>query len=94
MMAFSIEVTRPDDLLRLRIDSRNLRVDRPRNDNPALVVDERAQPAFLIVNFPPQAIAEGVFYEATIVNVAPDLPADAKPVLSKKWNRHVQAASR
>lgn len=76
-MTFSIEVTRPDDLLRLRMDARNLRIDRREGEGPALVVDDPAQPAFLVVNFSPQAIAEGAFYEATIVT--PDVPPDAKP---------------
>jgi hypothetical protein len=75
-MNFSIEITRPDDLLRLRIDARNLRIDRD-PDGSELVVDNRAQPAFLIVNFPPQAIAEGAYFEASIVEE--DLPPDAEP---------------
>ena len=78
-MTFSIEVTRPDDLLRLRIDARNLRLDRKEGEPPSLVVDDAAQPAFLSVHFPPQAIAEGAYYEATIVSVEPDIPPGAEP---------------
>lgn len=82
-MAFSIEITRPDDLLRLRVTARNLRIDPQRanaagdgiGDEPALVVDVANQPAFLTVDFAPQSIAEGAYYEATPVSVTPDAPA-------------------
>ena len=79
-MSFTVEVTRPDDLLRLRLDTRNLRVERPEGEggSATLVVDDPSQPAFLIVNFPPQAIAEDAYYEATIV-ASPDVPPDAPP---------------
>ena len=70
-MAFAIELTRPDDLLRLRLEGRNLHVNRDGNDGPALVVEDAAQPAFLLVQFPPQAIAESAYFEATIVSGAP-----------------------
>jgi len=72
-MAFSIEITRPDDLLRLRIEGRNLRVD-PAERDAALVVEDPALPAHLLVHFPPQSIAERAYYEATIVSVNPDVP--------------------
>ena len=75
-MNFSIEITRPDDLLRLRIDARNLKVDRD-DSGTDLIVDDAAQPAFLIVNFPPQAIAEGAYFEASIV--PGDLPPGVDP---------------
>ena len=80
-MAFAIEITRPDDLLRLRIEARNLRVDRGDAAPASLVVDDAAKPAFLLVQFAPQAIAEGAYYEATIVKVEPDVPPppDGKP---------------
>lgn len=78
-MAFSIEITRPDDLLRLRIEAHNLRRAPNRTGPPVLVVEDAAQPAFLAIHFPPQAIAEGAFYEATVVNVEPDVPPDGKP---------------
>ena len=48
-MTFTIEVTRPDDLLRLVIEARNLKRVRSGGDGPALVVDDAAQPAFLSV---------------------------------------------
>ncbi len=79
-MAFSIEITRPDDLLRLRVDARNMRVDRTGNSS-SLVVEDTAQPAFLLIHLAPQAIAEGAFFEVTPPdpNVQPDLPPGASP---------------
>ena len=76
-MALSIEITRPDDLLRLRIEVRNMRPD-PAGGG-SLVVDDAAQPAFLLVHFAPQAIAERAYYEATIVHVDPDAPPGVTP---------------
>lgn len=73
-MAFSIELTRPDDLLRLRIEGRNLRVQRADGHAPQLAIDVPGRPAFLVVHFPPQAIAERAYFEATPVDVTPDLP--------------------
>jgi hypothetical protein len=78
-MNFSIEITRPDDLLRLRIDARNLKVDRGSTGATNLVLDDAAQPGFLIVNFPPQAIAEGAYFEASIVDDQEDLPPNVEP---------------
>jgi hypothetical protein len=84
-MAFSIEITRPDDLLRLRIEARNVRVDRAANGARSLAVDDANQPAFLLVHFPPQAIAERAYFEATFCNLGVDAdvpvppPPNAKP---------------
>ena len=72
-MTFTIEVTRPDDLLRLVIEARNLKRVRSGDDGPALVVDDAAQPAYLSVIFPPQTIAESAYFEASVV------PADVPP---------------
>lgn len=76
-MTFSFEVVRPDDLLRLQMEARNLRIDRPEGQSPALVVEDAGQPAFLIVHFQPQAIAEGGYAEATILTS--DVPDSAQP---------------
>ena len=76
-MTFSFEVIRPDDLLRMQMEARNLRIDRAQGQPPALVVDDASQPAFLIVRFQPQAIAEGGYFEATILTS--DVPDGAKP---------------
>jgi hypothetical protein len=75
-MTFTIEVTRPDDLLRLHIQVRNLRRDGSDENRPALVVDDPAQPAYFIVLFPPQTIAESAFFEAAVV---PGVSADVPP---------------
>ena len=66
-MALDIELVRPDDLLNLRFETANLRLDSTAPAAPALVVEDPAQPAFLIVHFPPQTIAESAYFEAAIV---------------------------
>jgi hypothetical protein len=76
-VTFSFEVIRPDDLLCLHMEARNLRLDRPQGQPPALVVEDANQPAFLIVHFQPQSIAEGGYHEATILQA--DVPPDATP---------------
>lgn len=72
-MAFTTEVTRPDDLLRLHIEAHNLRRVRSNDGGTALVVEDAALPAYLVVTFPPQTIAEAATFEASIV------PADVPP---------------
>ncbi|MBC7361481.1 MAG: hypothetical protein H5U06_04260 [Candidatus Aminicenantes bacterium] len=56
-----VKAFRPDDLLYLDFEFINLKlVNLPR---PHLVRENRGQPAYLIVHFPPQSIAEEAFYE-------------------------------
>ncbi|GAB4429674.1 MAG: hypothetical protein Kow0031_10260 [Anaerolineae bacterium] len=66
-MAIKIDLIRPDDLLNLRIEADNLRLDPETPEEPALVVEDSRQPAYLIVTFPPQTIAEGAYFEFSIV---------------------------
>ncbi len=73
-MAIKFEVTRPDDLLSLTIEGVNLRLDASRPEDPALVVEEPQQPAFLTVTFPPQTIAETAFFESSIVSPESNKP--------------------
>ena len=58
-----IDVIRPDDLLNLSIECRNLQLDKSDRANPVLVPTDAVQPAYLIVHFPPQTIAEEAVYE-------------------------------
>ena len=46
------EIVRPDDLLNLELEAINLRLDAEEPANPALVVDDPARPARLIVDVP------------------------------------------
>jgi len=56
-------ILRPDDLLCLDFEFINFKlVDRPR---PHLVKENRSQPGYMIVHFPPQSVAEEAFYETT-----------------------------
>jgi hypothetical protein len=72
-MAFTAEITRPEDLLHLKIHGHNLIPDNDGERGAALVVEDRAQPAYLVVTFPPQTIAEEAMFESSIV------PADVPP---------------
>jgi hypothetical protein len=62
-MAFKVRVIRPDDLLNLLFEFRNLRLDKKSKDGPALVLEDAQQAAYLIVHFPPQTIAEEAAYK-------------------------------
>lgn len=56
-------ILRPDDLLCLDFEFINFKlIDRPR---PHLVKENRSQPGYMIVHFPPQSVAEEAFYETT-----------------------------
>lgn len=65
-----MEVIRPDDLVNLAIGGVNLRLDTSDASKPVLVVDDSASPAFLIVRFPPQSIAENAWFESAEINQA------------------------
>ena len=87
--ALRFELVRPDDLLNLEIEAINLRLDRSSPTKPALVVDDAAAPARLVVLFPPQTIAETAYFEASEFEATntpgeepeptPDNPADPQP---------------
>ena len=66
-MGIATWLLRPDDLLNLRVDGSNLRLDTSDTTAPVLMVDDPQQPAYLVVEFPPQSIAEGAYYEAAMV---------------------------
>lgn len=68
-----LSVVRPEDLLVLKFEFRNLNLQVAPNQPPRLVRTPN-QPAQLIVNFPPQHIAEQAFYE-----VAPGVTQPTKP---------------
>ena len=70
-----ISVLRPDDLLNLEIVAVNLRIDTTGAENPVLVIDDRAQPALLVVGFPSQTIFEEAFFDPS----PPPAPAPAPP---------------
>ncbi len=77
---FSISVVRPDDLLTLSFEFINLRL--VTGGGPArLVRTDPNQPAYLVVHFPPQHIAEEVFYEA---EQPTPLPPNAEPPINSR----------
>jgi hypothetical protein len=60
----SVWVLRPDDLVNLRVDAVNARLDSSEPEQPKLVRDKPEQDTLLIVRFPPQTLVEEAFYEA------------------------------
>jgi hypothetical protein len=63
-MALTFELLRPDDLLALRVDAVNLKLDGSDPKNPKLVVEKTNAPAYLVIHFPPQSITEKAYFEA------------------------------
>src|SRR5688500_12056102 len=71
-MVITVDIVRPDDLLNLHIEAINLVLETDEHNNPILTVQEPLQPAYLIVIFPPQTIAEGAYFESSEVPAAND----------------------
>lgn len=86
-MATKIDLIRPDDLLNLRVEAANLRIDSSNPEKPVLVVEDAQRQAFLAFIFPPQTIAERAYFEAAIVKppvgpkvaIVPETNPDKKP---------------
>ena len=73
-----IDLLRPDDLLNLRIETTNLRLEsNDLNIPPSLVVEDPHKPAYMSVIFPPQTIAEAAYFEASGIEPA---DANSKPI--------------
>lgn len=62
-MALTFELLRADDLLALRVDTVNLKLDTSDAKNPKLVLEKPGHPAYLVVRFPPQSITEKAYFE-------------------------------
>lgn len=79
-MTIQFDLVRPDDLLNLRVRGVNLRLNAQDRNNPVLEVENAAEQAYLILDFPPQTIAERAYFEAPIVVIGQDpesgVPAD------------------
>ena len=67
-------ILRADDFLLLDFEFFNLRVSTPTPGKPVLTVVDRGKPAFVVVVFPPQNIAEQAFW------LAADEPGKVFPV--------------
>lgn len=83
-MALKVDLLRPDDLLNLQIECRNLKLDKSDPANPVLVPEDAAQTAYLIAHFPPQTIAEEAVYESSATKAPTDeqaKPYNKPPVL-------------
>ena len=64
-MVSKVEIVRPDDLLNLDVDAINLRLDLADPADPALVIEDAGQPAYLVVAFPPQTIVEEAYFKSS-----------------------------
>jgi hypothetical protein len=67
MAIIKLDLLRVDDLLNLQIEGDNLQLDASKPDDPALVLQDARQPAYLIVTFPPQTIVEQAVFESSPV---------------------------
>jgi len=59
-MATKIDLIRPDDLLNLRIEATNLRLDSSNPEKPVLVVEDAQRQAFLALSFRRKRLRAGV----------------------------------
>ncbi|MDH5774226.1 MAG: hypothetical protein OEZ57_04855, partial [Nitrospirota bacterium] len=88
----AVSVVRPEDLLVLKFEFRNLTLQVGQGQPPKLVPgsggNSRSGPPVLVVNFPPQHIAEEAFYEAAEKKDPPTFPIDARLA---GWSRLVFA---
>jgi hypothetical protein len=76
----TIDILRPDDLLVLTIELHNLRLSTADTKKPELVVDRQGLPAFLVVYFQPQSIAEKAYFETDPKNPQyPSFDKNPKP---------------
>jgi hypothetical protein len=71
-MTVQFELLRADDLLNIRVRGENLRLNARNRAYPVLEVGDDTKPAFLVLTFPPQTIAERAYFEAPIVVVGQD----------------------
>ncbi|HEY3313200.1 MAG TPA: hypothetical protein VGK00_16290 [Anaerolineales bacterium] len=71
-MAIKLNLLRPDDLLNLTVEGENLRLDPGSSKSPALVLDDKSKPGYLILTFPPQAVIEEAVFESSPANPPPD----------------------
>ncbi len=83
-MSMKINIIRPDDLLNLKVETINLRLENKDlnlkdTQKPFLVIDNPKKPAYLVVFFPTQSIEETAYFENSVVPSAQD-PTQNVPV--------------
>ena len=75
--SLTVDLLRPDDLLNLRVEGYNLKLDTGDPANPRLVRDAPTAPAYLAVRFPFQHVQEQAFFEVQPANAPKLSSADA-----------------
>jgi hypothetical protein len=93
-MALKAQLLRPDDLLNLKLEAVNLRLDTSDAESPALVPVDPAQDCYLIVTFPPQTVAETAFFETSPVPAPPNQPPPTHPDPATSQTPEVPVAAR
>lgn len=89
-MAFKVDLIRPDDLLNLHIEGVNLQVNPGSGEQASITFEDPAKPAYLVVQFPPQTIAERAFFET---NADTKKPVGADPAMKDRIDRDAVAAT-
>jgi hypothetical protein len=81
-MPLSFEILRAHDLLALRVDAVNLKLEASDPKHPKLVVQKATDPAYLIVHFPPQNITEQAYPEADVNAGSVDSPGSVAAMMA------------
>lgn len=76
---FRIAVLRPEDLLSLEFEFFNFQLQTGASGRAQLSRDSSAKPAYIIVHFQPQSIAEEAFFDAGNIAPPPAPPGNADP---------------
>src|SRR5690606_15546573 len=72
-------VVRPGDLLALRVELVNMKITPGKSGKPPEMAHGGSGDAFIVLHYPPQSIAEQVFFETAPAGMnTPDLPPGAK----------------
>jgi hypothetical protein len=79
-VAFVVDLLRPDDLVALSLEPRNLRLDTTDPTRPKLVVETQGQPAYLIVHLPQQSLLEKAFFETGNITANPVFNPNQPPL--------------
>lgn len=78
-MAVKFDILRPDDLLALKVEGVNLKLDVSRPGRPRLVREKPGETSYLVFKFAPQTIAEQASFELSQVQPPPFNPPQVNP---------------
>jgi hypothetical protein len=78
-MTLYFDILRPDDLLAIKVEGVNLKLDKSPHGSPRLVREKPGESAYLVFQFPPQTIFEQASFELTTVQSPPFNPPTVNP---------------